>query len=103
MQVAGDPSAEECSDKAEGNGDEAAAVRVAGDSLRHAAADAGDEQEQYKDRKSTRLNSSHEWISYAVFCLKKKRKRSNGCEADTRRAPDTHPYKRLLPTCCCWR
>src|SRR5438105_9418627 len=25
-----------------------------------------------KDRKSTRLNSSHEWISYAVFCLKKK-------------------------------
>src|SRR5438105_10687054 len=26
------------------------------------------------DRKSTRLNSSHEWISYAVFCLKKKRR-----------------------------
>src|SRR3979411_1052445 len=26
------------------------------------------------DRKSTRLNSSHCWISYAVFCLKKKRK-----------------------------
>src|SRR5207247_4935028 len=24
------------------------------------------------DRKSTRLNSSHEWISYAVFCWKKK-------------------------------
>src|SRR5207247_7778949 len=24
------------------------------------------------DRKSTRLNSSHEWISYAVFCLTKK-------------------------------
>src|SRR5207247_11343507 len=24
------------------------------------------------DRKSTRLNSSHEWIAYAVFCLKKK-------------------------------
>src|SRR6266849_1446943 len=24
------------------------------------------------DRKSTRLNSSHEWISYAVFCLKNK-------------------------------
>src|SRR5438105_12811851 len=24
------------------------------------------------DRKSTRLNSSHEWSSYAVFCLKKK-------------------------------
>src|SRR5207247_7550627 len=29
-----------------------------------------------RDRKSTRLNSSHEWISYAVFCLKKKNKKS---------------------------
>src|SRR5438105_9740910 len=28
------------------------------------------------DRKSTRLNSSHEWISYAVFCLKKKKKQT---------------------------
>src|SRR5207247_5927762 len=28
------------------------------------------------DRKSTRLNSSHEWISYAVFCLKKKKHES---------------------------
>src|SRR5438105_10812321 len=28
-----------------------------------------------RDRKSTRLNSSHEWISYAVFCLKKKTKK----------------------------
>src|SRR2546422_7977994 len=27
------------------------------------------------DRKSTRLNSSHGYISYAVFCLKKKKKR----------------------------
>src|SRR5256884_3523621 len=26
----------------------------------------------FKDRKSTRLNSSHGYISYAVFCLKKK-------------------------------
>src|SRR5438105_12318132 len=29
------------------------------------------------DRKSTRLNSSHEWISYAVFCLKKKKKKES--------------------------
>src|SRR5438105_6494755 len=29
----------------------------------------------YRDRKSTRLNSSHEWISYAVFCLKKKKRK----------------------------
>src|SRR5688572_31060588 len=29
------------------------------------------------DRKSTRLNSSHSQISYAVFCLKKKNKKNN--------------------------
>src|SRR6266536_4259557 len=34
----------------------------------------GDARDRPGDRKSTRLNSSHEWISYAVFCLKKKRK-----------------------------
>src|SRR2546430_12569448 len=28
---------------------------------------------RYRDRKSTRLNSSHSQISYAVFCLKKKK------------------------------
>src|SRR5438105_3427890 len=33
----------------------------------------GQDQRSYlRDRKSTRLNSSHEWSSYAVFCLKKK-------------------------------
>src|SRR5205809_4532038 len=30
------------------------------------------EEALYADRKSTRLNSSHGYISYAVFCLKKK-------------------------------
>src|SRR5438034_6613347 len=35
-----------------------------------------------KDRKSTRLNSSHTVISYAVFCLKKK-KRSKSPDRDT--------------------
>src|SRR5205809_6148054 len=30
-----------------------------------------------RDRKSTRLNSSHGYISYAVFCLKKKSRRRN--------------------------
>src|SRR5688572_32587761 len=30
-----------------------------------------------EDRKSTRLNSSHSQISYAVFCLKKKKKKIN--------------------------
>src|SRR2546427_4838634 len=33
------------------------------------------------DRKSTRLNSSHSQISYAVFCLKKKKQNTNGAEA----------------------
>src|SRR5438105_7745556 len=35
-----------------------------------------------KDRKSTRLNSSHEWISYAVFCLKKKKKKNKNRSSD---------------------
>src|SRR2546422_7290684 len=30
---------------------------------------------KFVDRKSTRLNSSHGYISYAVFCLKKKKKK----------------------------
>src|SRR2546430_12076562 len=37
-----------------------------------------------RDRKSTRLNSSHSQISYAVFCLKKKKQ---------------HHTRRLLPQC----
>src|SRR5690349_24195576 len=35
----------------------------------------GDLVQRQADRKSTRLNSSHVEISYAVFCLKKKKKR----------------------------
>src|SRR2546422_1629824 len=34
----------------------------------------GEIQDFREDRKSTRLNSSHGYISYAVFCLKKKKK-----------------------------
>src|SRR2546422_8435328 len=42
------------------------------------------------DRKSTRLNSSHGYISYAVFCLKKKKKKKTAnahiiTKIDTRR------------------
>src|SRR2546422_6992535 len=33
-----------------------------------------------EDRKSTRLNSSHGYISYAVFCLKKKKKKQRNSE-----------------------
>src|SRR5258708_27069539 len=37
----------------------------------------------YVDRKSTRLNSSHQIISYAVFCLKKKNKDTKKTKYDT--------------------
>src|SRR2546429_1403588 len=49
------------------------------------AASAGDSSKQ--DRKSTRLNSSHGYISYAVFCLKKKhahRERRGGSDHEHR-------------------
>src|SRR5688572_30915689 len=36
----------------------------------------GGEERNLEDRKSTRLNSSHSQISYAVFCLKKKKKKN---------------------------
>src|SRR6185436_20566195 len=37
------------------------------------------------DRKSTRLNSSHQIISYAVFCLKKKNRNNHGTKTPTRK------------------
>src|SRR5256885_8369282 len=36
---------------------------------------AGERSRSHRDRKSTRLNSSHLVISYAVFCLKKKKRK----------------------------
>src|SRR5699024_12466317 len=42
------------------------------------------EEEQRPDRKSTRLNSSHVSISYAVFCLKKKKTRTAATKARNR-------------------
>src|SRR2546422_8390893 len=41
------------------------------------------------DRKSTRLNSSHGYISYAVFCLKKKKKKQNNTLYKTRKMHHT--------------
>src|SRR2546430_12442105 len=38
---------------------------------------AAERDERQADRKSTRLNSSHSQISYAVFCLKKKKQKLN--------------------------
>src|SRR5438105_5228517 len=46
-----------------------------------------------QDRKSTRLNSSHEWISYAVFCLKKKNARGDSGSHQRRTSSASH--KRL--------
>src|SRR2546429_6933024 len=43
--------------------------RIFGEVLTHSV----DFADLYLDRKSTRLNSSHGYISYAVFCLKKKK------------------------------
>src|SRR5437763_15703716 len=40
------------------------------------AVSAADRLSDARDRKSTRLNSSHRCISYAVFCLKKKKKKN---------------------------
>src|SRR2546430_7061520 len=42
---------------------------------------------RWRDRKSTRLNSSHSQISYAVFCLKKKNhQRTRSCHGRRKRA-----------------
>src|SRR5438105_7336572 len=53
------------------------------------------------DRKSTRLNSSHEWISYAVFCLKKKNRkntdsRAKGAESDKHRHLSESPDRQFF-------
>src|SRR2546426_7708493 len=42
------------------------------------------------DRKSTRLNSSHLVISYAVFCLKKKKRRADRHNSDETLTHDAH-------------
>src|SRR2546429_2465643 len=43
-----------------------------------------------RDRKSTRLNSSHGYISYAVFCLKKKKKKQYNSKVEN------IPYDKML-------
>src|SRR6266496_669109 len=48
------------------------------------------------DRKTTRLNSSHVEISYAVFCLKKKRRPRRSAEGGATR-PTGNPYGRAPP------
>src|SRR2546430_8990373 len=52
-----------------------------------------DEFKEFTDRKSTRLNSSHSQMSYAVFCLKKKKSNYSPSIPMTRlHSPDAHPH-----------
>src|SRR5687768_11092428 len=44
------------------------------------------------DRKSTRLNSSHGYISYAVFCLKKKKKKKNKNKKNIKKYKQINKY-----------
>src|SRR5437763_4220903 len=43
-------------------------------------------ESRFLDRKSTRLNSSHRCISYAVFCLKKKKKKNRQEKSQTKKS-----------------
>src|SRR2546427_6684679 len=56
-----------------------------GDACGQGANYAADRRPRTGDRKSTRLNSSHSQISYAVFCLKKKKKNKKKNEWHKRR------------------
>src|SRR2546430_5642410 len=52
---------------------------------------------EHGDRKSTRLNSSHSQISYAVFCLKKKKEKKKahiGTQSSDVQRPSTAPFCR---------
>src|SRR2546426_1344699 len=52
------------------------------------------EQNPLEDRKSTRLNSSHLVISYAVFCLKKKKKNQHKHTRQQNISDDPTAYER---------
>src|SRR5438552_11547147 len=73
-----------------------ARIRVRGHARREVSAGArlqrGESSHRHPpDRKSTRLNSSHQIISYAVFCLKKKKKAKQR----------VIPKKLIVATCIC--
>src|SRR5947208_12292504 len=64
------------------------AVRAEARAARAAPRDIAGARDQL-DRKSTRLNSSHQIISYAVFCLKKKTKQKHE-QTKTSKQKNTH-------------
>src|SRR3989449_7932839 len=53
------------------------------------------ENARVQDRKSTRLNSSHGYISYAVFCLKKKKIKSRDNTASNNATAPDHAIVRM--------
>src|SRR5216684_3288923 len=53
-----------------------------------------------EDRKSTRLNSSHGYISYAVFCLKKKKKKKIKKTTKKNKIIQTQLKNTNIATCC---
>src|SRR5690348_18025227 len=60
-------------------------VGLGKEGLDDGAGDAGAQVDlAFQDRKSTRLNSSHPSISYAVFCLKKKKKITQSLKEKTK-------------------
>src|SRR5688572_32279923 len=79
------------SDRRGGDPSQARTRGTAGAGFRRHAADPGGQaagpSDAEEDRKSTRLNSSHSQISYAVFCLKKKKKQR---PTDQARKPRHH-------------
>src|SRR2546429_1483343 len=96
-----------CQEKADAEEDFRRELELNGRPLRSSAAPLSDDELLAKlrelgldvdreDRKSTRLNSSHGYISYAVFCLKKKK---NNYEIDGRplhRRRVTSDYRHVL-------
>src|SRR5256885_9382348 len=74
-----------------------AGVPVAADHVEHAGRQdlPDDLGQQQGDRKSTRLNSSHLVISYAVFCLKKKKSTAHRFFC----FPACCPSSRTMPVC----
>src|SRR5207248_4981700 len=52
-----------------------------------------------RDRKSTRLNSSHRTISYAVFCLKKKNQRNTTDHVAVTGSRSEYDYENIRSVC----
>src|SRR2546422_2782993 len=71
----------------------ALAIEVADGEQVHAEERAREEKrDDDQDRKSTRLNSSHGYISYAVFCLKKKKNSIRERKAESRHDDDARIF-----------